>query len=157
MDNIIFFKKEAKKLFKDFKTLEWEWDEVVDDYLATFKPNFFDIDEIFLSLGIEYEELKSMTLMKSQHILAVLLGFESWSDLINSDKYRLEIAKIIFQNQDKVSWEDWSIHMDIVRSADPIHEFNYEQELELLEVMLPNFDTAISPYILNRRNKAFLN
>ena len=94
MEHIDFFKLQAKNFLKDFRTKYW--DEENECY--QFKPNFFDdIDDIIL--GYDIYENEPFSLMNSQHLIACMAGFHSWQELIHSNKYKLELGKLLFENR----------------------------------------------------------
>lgn len=92
MEDIEFFKLQAKNLCKDYKSKHLNKDEW--DY--EFNPKFFkDIDEILYDWGTE----DNLTLMKAQHIIAQMVGCKNWSDLIHLNKYKLQLLRLILENQ----------------------------------------------------------
>lgn len=109
MSNLEFFKKQAKNLFKDWKTHT----EIVEEDGFSFyeyKPKFFDIDELFLYFGLDDKDEKEFSLMKAQHMIAQIAGFRKWNDLIKASPLRLELAKIMLDNcKDSQSIEDWQM------------------------------------------------
>jgi hypothetical protein len=40
--------------------------------------------------------------MKAQHIIANMVGFRRWAELVNVSEPELELAKSLFDNQDRV-------------------------------------------------------
>lgn len=107
MSHLEFFKKQAKNLFKDWKTHA----EIVEEDGFTFyeyKPKFFDIDDLFLYYELDDKDEKDFSLMKAQHMIAQMAGFKKWNDLIKSSTVRLELAKIVLDNcKDSESIKDW--------------------------------------------------
>lgn len=99
-----FFKLQAKNLFRDYQTKEKVFDQVIGDYLYEYRPKYFDIDSLVLDFDIDEE---GFSLMKAQHIIAQLIGFRKWTDLLSASEVGQELAKLLFDNQDKVSAEDW--------------------------------------------------
>ncbi|MEI6190470.1 MAG: hypothetical protein WCP61_08625 [Chitinophagia bacterium] len=109
MTQIEFFKLQAKNLFRDFKTkTRYVDEESIDGYSNSYSPKYFDIDSIFLDYDVDEE---NFTLMNAQHLISRLVGFRQWSDLINASEFELELAKLLFDNQDKVSYDDWDIYI----------------------------------------------
>ncbi len=113
MTHIEFFKLQAKNLFKDYQTKNSYVDEVDGNSYYKYEPRFFDIDSLFLDYDIDEEDF---SLMKAQHIIAQLVGFRKWSDLSKASEPQLELAKLLFDNQDKVSSEDWEMYISIAEN-----------------------------------------
>ncbi|EQC47255.1 hypothetical protein [Bacteriovorax sp. Seq25_V] len=118
MNRINFFKLQAKNLLKDFKTAHKVYQSDIDDYIYEFSPIFFDVDEIYTSYELSDEEVEKYSLMKAQHFIAQLVGFNKWNDLIKSTEDELEIAKLLFDNQNKLSLDDWKYYL---RQAEQIN------------------------------------
>lgn len=90
MDGVSYFKSEAKKLLRDFKTQKMD-----SDGIYAYSPKFFpDIYDIIVSFGIDEDHF---TLMQAQHIIAYLAGFEKWSDLIHASDAALELGELLLQ------------------------------------------------------------
>ena len=81
----VVFKLQAKNFFKDFKTQYLD-----EEGLYQYKPKFFkDIDDIILSFDIDEEDI---TLIKAQHYISLLAGFNNWHDLIRLDEDGLDLV-----------------------------------------------------------------
>lgn len=76
MNNISYYKLQAKNLFRDIK-LEFEQDD--EEYVVASK--FFDVNAIATDFDVEF---KNFSLMKAQHLIAKMTGFNSWEELINA-------------------------------------------------------------------------
>lgn len=109
MQPIEYFKLQAKNLFKDYKTKTPVFDEVVNAYLYEYKPKYFDMDGIVCDFDIDEE---NFTLMNAQHLIAYMAGFDKWTDMLKASELELELAKLLFDNQHKVSLDDWYFFMD---------------------------------------------
>lgn len=109
MTPIAYFKLQAKNLFRDYKT-QYVY-QVDDDGIShyTYNPKYFDVDAVVLDFE-EFDE-ENFSLMKAQHLLAKMLGFKKWSDLLNANEAELKLAKLRFDNQDKISFEEWDMHI----------------------------------------------
>ena len=105
MSNLEFFKKQAKNLHKDFKTRFFNEESKLYEY----KPKYFDIGKIFIDFDFpDYKDDFTFTLMNAQHLIAKMVGFNKWDDLIHASETELELAKILlrhFHNHDDI-W-DW--------------------------------------------------
>lgn len=49
--------------------------------------------------------------MNAQHIIACMLGFDNWTDLLKASEEELELARLLFDNQDKIHTEDWRMYI----------------------------------------------
>ena len=129
MDSIQFFKLQAKNLYKDYKTqfTQTEDNEVV---LFDYSPKFFDINNILVTYEYQELEAKNFTLMKAQHLFSWLLGFDKWSDLINSPQQHHELLILLFKN--KINIDEWDSR-----------NLSYEEQIALLEFYLDS-DTPLT-------------
>ena len=101
MDYIKYFKSQAKKFYKDFQT---QYKEEGED-IYSYKPKFWlDIDEIIVSFDIDEDDFP---LMKAQHIVAYLAGFDSWNKLIHANEYLLEIGYYLVEHRDNNALGEW--------------------------------------------------
>ncbi|MCM1296839.1 MAG: hypothetical protein NC311_14975 [Muribaculaceae bacterium] len=108
MEYIDFFKLQAKNLLRDYKTQETYQDGEFE--LFKYSPKYFDIEAIFGDFGnlrsifVDYYcDESNFKLGNAQHIIALLVGFNKWTDLINAKEKDLKLAKFLFDNQDKIS------------------------------------------------------
>ncbi|MDE3015918.1 MAG: hypothetical protein KGI29_03245 [Pseudomonadota bacterium] len=153
MNHIDYFKLQAKNLFRDYKTQTSYIDERSGNSRYNYAPKFFDIGSIFFDL--EWEDEENLSLMKIQHIFAKLLGFEKWADLRNASEPELELARLRFENQHKISAEDWEMYMAGVERD---HKTTYDTEgrLEIFKLVFANAEHPHSyayDYRLNRRHQ----
>ena len=133
MNYIDFFKLQAKNLLRDYKTQEVYQD---GDYeYFKYKANYFDIEAIFNDFGNlrsifadYYCDESDFKLGNAQHIIALIVGFKKWSDLINSNEQELEIAKFLFDNQDKISIVEFNGAMQEYENN---YSFDYNAEFKL--------------------------
>ena len=90
MNNIEFFKLSAKNLLKDFKTRRYNKSGKCYEYT----PKYFDIGGIFFNLDIpDTKDDFSFTLMNAQHLIAKLVGFEKWDNLIHAPEPEQDSAR----------------------------------------------------------------
>ena len=84
--NIYFLKKQTKMFFKDWKT---EKQSIGTDgsVIYNYDCKFYDVKKILSCYGRHEEDIK---LMKAQHIIAVVLGFKKWNDLIQTSESELK-------------------------------------------------------------------
>ena len=134
MEPIDYFKLQAKNLFKDYKTQTPPTSE--DDYYE-YHPTYFDVLGIFLAFTDLDEE--DFTLMKAQHVIAQLAGFYKWTDMLKASTAELELGKLLFDNQDKLSIVDWEIYLNIGESDYNI-TYTPEERLEIFKVVFLDGD-----------------
>lgn len=103
MTPIAYFKLQAKNLNRDIKTQFLNKESDVLDY----NSQFFDVNGIVLSYDLDEEDPKFKTLGKAQWIIAILLGLESWDELIHSDPVSLELYKLMFEHQNEIPQAEW--------------------------------------------------
>lgn len=123
MTPVEYFKLQAKNLFRDYKT---QYAYQVDSHGTkhyTYKPKYFDMDGIFLDFE-DFDE-EDFSLMKAQHLLATMLGFKKWSDLLNASEVELELAKLRFDNQDRISLDEWE---EGVTDIEAEHNFTFDAQ-----------------------------
>lgn len=127
MKPIDYFKLQAKNLFKDYKT------QFVDHILPDgttcydYMPEYFDLTTIWLDFE-EYFDEENFSLMKAQHLMAIMLGFNKWSDLLNASEVELELAKLRFDNQDRISFEEWEENVLMIEGE---HNFTFDAQGKL--------------------------
>jgi hypothetical protein len=123
MTHIEFFKLQAKNLFKDYQTKKKSPEATIGDY--KYDPKYFDIESLILDYDINEDDF---SLMKAQHYIAILVGFRKWTDLLNASDAEQELAKLLFDNQDKVSAEDWEMY---IRSTERDNNTTFDPDFRL--------------------------
>lgn len=93
MSQISYFKRQAKNLHKDYKIQAPYIDALLLDYRF---------------------EKSDFCLMKAQHIIALRSGFGKWTDLMKASAVELELAKLLFDNQDKIPVEHWKKYISAI-------------------------------------------
>jgi hypothetical protein len=66
--------------------------------------------------------------MKAQHVIAQMTGFEKWTVLIKTTKPDLEIAKILYDNQDIIDLRMW---VDYIKQSESMNQTNFDSETKL--------------------------
>ena len=112
MTPIAYLKLQAKNLYHDYKTQASRPDEEEHDLvLYDYDPTYFDVGSILFDYEYILEECHwkedELMLGNFQHIFAVMLGFKKWADLVNASEAELELAKLRFDNQHKISLIEW--------------------------------------------------
>jgi len=134
MKPIDFFKLQSKNLFKDYKTQRPAIE--ADPSYFGYDPKFFDINGLFLDYGIDEEKF---SLMNAQHLIAKLVGFGKWTDLVNASANELKLAKLLFDHQHKVSAEVWKMYL-MQQERDNNVIFEDETRLEIFTMVFANVD-----------------
>ena len=108
MTPIAYFKLQAKNLFRDYKTRTSTIDVVDGRSHYAYDAKYFDIDAMFADFDWDEDDF---SLMKAQHIIAILAGFRKWADLAKASVVELELAKLLFDHQDKMNAEEWAMYV----------------------------------------------
>jgi len=134
MTHVEYFKRQAKNLFKDYKAKTPYIDKLDGSTYYKYDGKYFDVTWILDDYRFIIEECGwdegNLSLMNIQHIFAYMIGFEKWADLVNASNVELELAKLRFDNQDKISLEEWDAHVN-------------EQEFRLDAEFDPEFKLAL--------------
>ncbi|MBL1146102.1 MAG: hypothetical protein HND56_07215 [Pseudomonadota bacterium] len=142
MTPINFFKLQAKNLFKDYKTQTPYIDEVNGRSYYKYTPQYFDIERI--SLKYDWDE-ENFSLMKAQHLFALMLGFDKWTHLVKASDVELELTKLLWDNQHKISLEDWQMYIANVEFDNSI-TLSTTDEIEILKQVFINVDGHHNPF-----------
>jgi hypothetical protein len=142
MTPIDYFKLQAKNLFRDYKTKAPYIDEADGNSYYKYDPKYFDVDAILIDYGWDEE---GFSLMNAQHIIALMVGFRKWTDLSKASEVELELAKLLFDNQDKIHVEDWKMY---IAGVERDHKTTYEPEsrLEIFKQVVVNAEGHSSPF-----------
>lgn len=132
MSHLEFFKLQAKNLFKDYQTKKKSPEASIGDY--EYDPKYFDIEGIILYFDIDEE---NFSLMKAQHIIAQIVGFRKWTDMLKASEPELELAKLLFDNQHKISVEDWEMYIEGAEN-DNNTNFDFDLKLEIFKQVFVN-------------------
>lgn len=148
MPPLEFFKLQAKHLHRDLETRTFPSTDLgmfYDDFYYDYDPKFFDVKQLMWDLELSEEPGKLFGLMKCQHIIARIVGFSSWSDLIHAPNKELEFRKLIFENQNKINPQEWEIYiLDVISTLERqgVHTFSIDNEKELYERILSEYDPS---------------
>ena len=148
MKPIDYFKLQAKNLFKDYKTQTPHSVEEAGLNLYEYSPMYFDIEGILSAFDLDEDKF---SLMNAQHIIAQLAGFYKWTDMLKASVSELELAKLLFDNQHKISAEEWE---DYIRGAesDNTATFSGEDRLKIFKQVFVNVEgheSFVQDYRLN--------
>ena len=113
MKNLVFFKKQAKYLVKDWETRkdnpgtdeDWEGEPYV------YEGEYFEMYNVvhFFGIGDDFG------LQKAQHVIAQMAGFKKWDDLQKADEDELSLARIRFLHLDPTSAGNWERYCKILK------------------------------------------
>lgn len=140
MTHIDFFKLQAKNLFRDYKTKTSVFDKELNVYYYEYTPKYFDILGIFLDYLVDED---NFSLMNAQHLIAVIAGFNKWNDMLKASEAELELAKLLFDNQHKVSADDWHMYIIGTERENNII-FDSDTRLEIFKEVFVNVDGHVS-------------
>ncbi len=151
MNTIDFFKLQSKNLHRDFKRRKPVSDKLNNAWLYEYEPKYFDVLLVMIDFNLDEEKL---TLMKAQHTIARMAGFEKWSVLIKASEPELKIAKILYENQHKVDLLMWLFHLAEVEEMNQT-SFDSETKLAICEQAfeMEVFDDSVSfdCYLLDKK------
>jgi hypothetical protein len=142
MKPLVYFKLQAKNLFKDYQTKKPHVDEALGITYFDYTPKYFDIDRIFNEYDWDEE---NFSLMKAQHLFALMLGFEKWTDLAKASDEELELAKLLWDNQHKIELEDWRSYI-AGAEADNNTTFDTASRIAIFEEVFANADGHYNPF-----------
>lgn len=149
MNTIDFFKFQAKNLHKDFKTRKLVFNNEFGE--LSYEPKYFDVELVIQDFKLDEEKL---TLMKAQHAIAKMAGFEKWTTLIKASEPDLKIAKLLYENQHKVDELMWLFYLAEVEEMNQT-KFDSETKLAICEDAFEReyFDDSVSfdCYLLDKK------
>ena len=108
MNTIDYFKLQAKNLHKDFKTKTPVLDKTATAILYEYTPKYFNIEMIIADFGIDEE---NFSLMNAQHVIAKIANFDKWVSLLKAPPAELELAKLLYDHQNKIDLIGWNFYI----------------------------------------------
>lgn len=147
MDTIDYFKLQAKNLHRDFKTQATFFDKTIGGFRHEYSPKYFQIYDIISDFDIDEE---NFTLMGAQHVIANIAGFDKWGALIKLSESELELAKLLFEHQDKIDLTSWNFYIADAQSMNG-DELDAESQVNIFKqvVIKDNiFDMVIDSYLI---------
>lgn len=147
MNTIDYFKLQAKNLHRDFKTQTPLADKTIGVFQYDYSPTYFQIYDIISDFGIDEE---NFTLMNAQHVIAKVAGFDKWATLIKTEASELELAKLLFEHQDKIDLIAWNFYIADAQSMND-EELDAEMQVEIFkQVVIEDniFDMVIDSYLI---------
>ncbi|EID85353.1 hypothetical protein MSI_10710 [Treponema sp. JC4] len=116
-----FFKNEAKKFLKDWKT---QTQTVESDGFITYHYDwkFYDVGDLFFYYELDDKDEQDIKLARAQHYIAKMVGFKKWDELIHASEARMELSELLlrrFKNtQDVQDWEETLYYTGILQYGD---------------------------------------
>jgi hypothetical protein len=147
MNTIDYFKLQAKNLHRDFKTQTPLIDKTIGDFQYEYSPKYFQIYDVISDFDIDEE---NFTLMNAQHVITNIAGFDKWGTLIKASPSELELAKLLFEHQDKIDLISWNFYIADAQSTNE-HELDSEDQVEIFkQVVIEDniFDMVINSYLI---------
>jgi hypothetical protein len=125
MNTTDYFKLQAKNLLRDFKTKTPVLDKATTAFLYEYTPKYFDIEMIISDFGIDDE---NFSLMNAQHVIAKIANFDSWSELLKASTAELELAKLLYDHQNKIDLIGWQFY---IADAQTMNETKLDAEIQV--------------------------
>lgn len=109
MSNLDFFHNQAKNFLKDWKTQKQTIEsDVVISYHYDWK--FYDVGDLFFYYEFDDKDEQDIKLVRAQHLIAKMVGFKKWNDLIHASETELQLAELLLRRfktaQDVQDWEE---------------------------------------------------
>lgn len=151
MNTFDFFKLQSKNLHRDFKTRKLVFNNEFGELSNEYEPKHFDIELVIYDYNLDEE---NFTLMKAQHVIAQMAGFEKWTVLIKTSETDLKIAKILYENQDIIDLRMW---VDYISEAERMNQTDFDSETKLaiceqaFEMGVFNNDVFFDCYLLDKK------
>lgn len=102
-----FFKNEAKKFLKDWRTqTQTAGSDGKISYHYDWK--FYDVDDLFTFFELDDKDRQEKQLARAQHYIAKIAGYKNWNDLIQVSEREFELAELLvrrFKNSQAII--DW--------------------------------------------------
>lgn len=162
MSNLEFFKKQAKLLLKDWQT---QIKKVEDDGFIFFEyhPKFYDVADLFSYYEFSDEDEQDIKLARAEHLIAQMVGFKKWNDLIAASEKELELAKILlkrFKNASVIQdWEDALMLSGVAEyGIDAVLDYakQYYQRKETSEEQFSDFEDKVTLLEGQERKKTII-
>jgi hypothetical protein len=77
--------------------------------------------------------------MNAQRIIAKLVGFQKWTEMLKASPPALELAKLLFDNMHKINNEEWVIYITDIEHEDDVL-FNDESKLDIFKTVFADVD-----------------
>lgn len=92
-----FFRNEAKKFLKDWRTqTQTARSDGTISYHYDWK--FYDVDDLFNFFELDDKDRQEKQLARAQHYIAKIAGYKNWNELINSTETEQELAELMLRH-----------------------------------------------------------
>ena len=102
-----FFRNEAKKFLKDWRTqTQTTRSDGTISYHYDWK--FYDVDDLFNFFELDDKDRQEKQLARAQHYIAKIAGYKNWNELIQVSESEFELAELLvrrFKNSQAII--DW--------------------------------------------------
>lgn len=107
MSNLEFFKKQAKNLLKDWQTQTKTVDS--DGFISYhYDWKFYDVGDLFFYYEFDDKDEQEIILARAQHLIAKMVGFKKWDELIHATPIEQELAELLLRRfKDSSAIQDW--------------------------------------------------
>ena len=125
MNTTDYFKLQAKNLLRDFETKTSVLDKTTTAFLYEYTPKYFDIEMIISDFDIDEE---NFSLMNAQHVIAKIANFNKWTELLKASTAELELAKLLYDHQNKIDLVGWKFY---IADAQSMNETELDAEIQV--------------------------
>lgn len=132
MNTIDYFKLQAKNLHRDFKTKTPVLDKKATAFHNEYAPKYFNIEMVIGNYGVDEENL---SLMNAQHVIAKIAYFDNWADLLKASPAELELAKLLFDHQNRIDLIGWQFYINDAQAMNEI-ELDTEIQVDIFKQMV---------------------
>lgn len=102
-----FFRNEAKKFLKDWRT-QTQTTRSDGKISYHYDWKFYDVDDLFTFFELDDKDRQEMQLARAQHYIAKIAGYKNWNELIQVPEPEFELAELLvgrFKNSQAII--DW--------------------------------------------------
>ena len=109
MSHIDFFKKQAKNFLKDWQTQSRTVES--DGFISySYDWKFYDVGDFFFYYEFDDKDEQEIILARAQHLIAKMVGFKKWNDLIHASEVEQELSELLLRKfktaQDVQDWQE---------------------------------------------------
>ena len=91
-----FFKNEAKKFLKDWRTQIKTVES--NGYISYhYDWKFYDVGSLFFYYELDDKDEQEIILARAQHYIAKMVGFSKWDDLIHASEPRQQLSELLLK------------------------------------------------------------
>jgi hypothetical protein len=98
---------------------------------------------------------ENFSLMNAQHVIAKIANFDKWSELLSASTAELELAKLLYEHQNKIDLVGWKFYIADAQSMNET-ELDAEIQVDIFKQVVVEeniFDyMEIESYLLKHKN-----